>query len=250
MERSIVLVTCDTATVNRLAVSATPATYLSALVRAGLVPVQVPTIPDPVALEPLLSVARGVLTTGARSNVHPTHYGCAETSEAEPFDPDRDLTAMSLIRAALERDLPLFCICRGLQELNVVRGGTLSPSVHDIEGRMDHRGADSPDMDVRFALQHDVALTPGGRVAQIIRSNTVKVNSVHRQAIDRLGYGLTVEGRAPDGTVEAVSVDGQTFAIGVQWHPEHFARTDAPSGALFDAFADAIRVSAQGRRAA
>lgn len=250
MAEPIVIATCDAIVHNNLATSATPAPYLEALALAGLTPVQLPTVAERFDVAPLLAVAAGVLVTGARSNVHPSHYGAAESETAAPFDRDRDRTSLSLIRAALARGVPLFCICRGFQELNVVFGGTLDPAVHERPGRRDHRGADSADMDVRFGLAHDVELAPGGVLAGILGAGPVRVNSVHRQGIDRLGDGLAVEARAPDGLVEAVSVPGASFALGVQWHPEYLVRTDSPSRALFEAFAGAVRRHAAGRHEA
>lgn len=272
MANPIVLTSCDTVTVNGLTASAAPATYLTALARDGLVPLQVPTIAAPFDLGATLDVAAGVLLTGARSNVHPRRYGVGESERSAPFDLARDRTVFALIEGALTRRLPLFCICRGHQELNVAFGGSLHPAVHEVPGRSDHRGADTVDMDHRFGLAHTVTVEPGGRLAEIVGAGSITVNSVHRQAIDRLGAGLAVEARAPDGTVEATSVVGAPFALSVQWHPEHFAgaagaaphgavemadalgsrpgthaaiQPDAPSAALFKAFAEAVRVAAE-----
>ncbi|MBJ3776025.1 gamma-glutamyl-gamma-aminobutyrate hydrolase family protein [Acuticoccus mangrovi] len=250
MVQPMVIASCDAIVHNGLAWSGGPSTYLSAVALAGCLPVQLPTITTPIDPTALLDAASGVLLTGARSNVHPSLYGAAETEEAGPFDPDRDRTVLPLIRAALDRKLPLLCICRGLQELNVALGGTLHVAVHEVPGRDDHRGPSDSDMDARFALRHTVAPAPGGRLAAILGDAEVKVNSVHRQAIDRLADGLEVEARAPDGTIEAVSVRGAGFALGVQWHPEYFVASDGPSAAVFDAFADAVRAHARGARPA
>ena len=93
-----------------------------------------------------------------------------------------------------------------------------------------------------------MAVTPGGVLAGIVGSDEIRVNSRHRQAIDRLADGLAVEASAPDGTVEAVSVEGaKAFALGVQWHPEYWAETDAASTAIFKAFGDACRAHAARR---
>lgn len=244
MAAPIVITASDAFVHNDASWSGSPTSYLSALAAVGCLPAQLPVIDDPLDPAPLLDVAAGVLVTGARSNVHPPLYGAEATEEAGPYDLRRDGSTLPLIRAALERGLPLFCICRGLQELNVALGGTLHAELHEVAGRDDHRSPPQPDLDARFALKHDVEVVPGGKLAPIVGAGAVRVNSVHRQGIDRLGAGLTVEATAPDGTIEAVSVDGaRTFAIGVQWHPEHWVRSDPPSRALFEAFATACRAA-------
>lgn len=247
----MVIVTTDRIEHNGTNWSATPAQYLEAVALTGCLPVQLPTLSEPADAAPLLSVASGVLVTGSRSNVHPDEYGGGDEEASKPFDRARDRTTIPLVRAALRNGIPLLCICRGFQELNVALGGTLHAAIHEIPGRNDHRGlSDVPDE--RFALAHDVTLAPGGDLARILGSGPVRVNSVHRQGIDRLADGLTVEARAEDGTIEAVRVAGaRAFALGVQWHPEYLVRSDGPSRAILDAFAEAARAHAStSRRAA
>ncbi len=115
-------------------------------------------------------------------------------------------------------------------------------------GRSDHRAPVSDDQAERFAIRQDIHVVPGGVLAGIFGTETVRVNSLHRQAIDRLAEGLAVEATAPDGTIEAVRVrDAANFAIGVQWHPEYWVRTDAASQKLFTAFGDAVRQRMAGK---
>src|SRR5690606_6609352 len=115
----------------------------------------------------LLDRIDGVLLTGSKSNVHPSLYG-GEASEANgPYDPDRDATTMPLIREAIERGVPLLAICRGIQELNVALGGTLSTEVQDLPGRMDHRAPESEVQDERFAIRQSVAIRPGTCLAKV-----------------------------------------------------------------------------------
>ena len=228
---------------------ATPSTYLDALVEvAGATPVIVPALLPRMTIAPLLDRVDGVLLTGAASNVHPERYGAPASRAHEPFDPERDRLTEALIKGALERSLPLLCICRGHQELNVALGGTLATEIQEIDGRMDHRHLPSHDQRERFAIRHEVALEPGGTLGSIVGEAEIRVNSLHRQAIDRLADGLAVEARAPDGTVEAVRVkDAANFALGVQWHPEFWATTDEPSRKIFHAFAAACRTFAASR---
>lgn len=246
----IVLVTTDQKTVDHLAFAASPLPYLTAMSEvSGVLPLQLPSLPSPVDLDAALAIADGILATGARSNVHPANYGAEVTREAEPFDPDRDATALPLIRAAIAAGVPLLAICRGIQELNVALGGTLHPAHHQRPGRMDHRGADTPDMDDKFRIKHLVRLHAGGRLASILGTTEVMVNSVHRQGLDTLAGRLVVEAEAEDGTIEAVSMaDAPGFVLGVQWHPEYWATRDAPSTAIFRAFGDAVRRHAEHRR--
>ncbi|ORE98868.1 gamma-glutamyl-gamma-aminobutyrate hydrolase family protein [Aurantimonas sp. 22II-16-19i] len=222
---------------------ASPDTYLKALLRvAGATPVIVPAMAEEIDLAAILDRVDGVMTTGSASNVHPSRYGAEPSPSYEPFDTDRDDLTDRLIREALRRGLPLLAICRGHQELNVAFGGTLATEIQEIDGRMDHRAITHEDQRERYATRHEVAVTAGGLLASIVGTPEIRVNSLHRQAIDRLGEGLTVEASAPDGTVEAISVEGaKGFVLGVQWHPEFWAENDAPSAAIFEAFGAACR---------
>ncbi len=246
--RPLVLVSSDERELHGFTWHAAINTYLKSLAGpAGVTPVIVPSLGDAVVNDTLLAAASGVLVTGSRTNVHPDLYDEEPTEAHEPYDPARDSTSLPLIREALNRDLPLLAICRGHQELNVAMGGTLETEIQEQENRRDHRGGsvDLPQHE-RFAHNHLVSPTPGGLLATILGEDDVQVNSAHRQAIDRLGDGLTVEATADDGTIEAIRVsDAKNFALGVQWHPEYWASlsedADAPSTKIFKAFGDAAR---------
>ncbi len=228
---------------------ASPSTYLTAIREvAGALPVIVPTLATDSDLDLLFERIDGVLVTGSISNVHPSLYGVEPSATHEPFDRDRDRLSLAMIRKAIEGGVPLLAICRGHQELNVALGGSLATEIQEAEGRMDHRAPAHPEQDGRFALRHPVQPEPGGRLAGLVGEAPFPVNSLHRQAIDRLADGLAVEARAEDGTIEAVSVPSAAgFALGVQWHPEYWASQDAPSRAIFEAFADACRARRDGR---
>lgn len=247
---TLIAVPADTRRFENYEWHAAPGTYLAAISSAaGGVPIIVPALLDEAALGVVLDRVDGVLVTGSASNVHPERYGVEPTVAHEPFDPARDRLTDALIRHSLARGIPLLAICRGHQELNVALGGSLATEIQEFEGRMDHRAPTHPEQDARFALRHPVAVEAGGRLAAIVGADTVEVNSLHRQAIDRLAEGLRVEARAPDGTVEAVSVpDAQGFALGLQWHPEYWANSDAASRAIFAAFGDACRAYRDERR--
>ncbi|MYZ48245.1 gamma-glutamyl-gamma-aminobutyrate hydrolase family protein [Propylenella binzhouense] len=237
----IVLVSADVRPADGYRWHAAPHTYLEALAGMGLIPLILPDLPGALPIEDALARVDGVLLTGSRSNVHPARYGHPPSERHEPYDFDRDATTLPLVRATLAAGLPLLAICRGFQELNVALGGTLATEAQERPGSLDHRSKNSDDQDVRFALAHRVRFVPDGILARALGRTEIEVNSLHRQVIDRLAPGLVVEGHAPDGTIEAVRVaDAKSFAIGVQWHPEYWAASDAPSRAIFAAFAEAV----------
>jgi putative glutamine amidotransferase len=223
--------------------------YLRAVAEAaGGIPLVIPAFGD--VLDPSDLVARldGLLLTGSPSNVHPSHYGAPASPAAEPHDAPRDATTLPLIRAALKEGLPLLAICRGMQELNVALGGSLHARVHELPGRDDHRRPTHEDLNVQYGPRHPVHLSAGGAMASLAGSETLMVNSLHWQAVDRLAPDLTAEAVAPDGTIEAVAVrNARAFALGVQWHPEYRALEDAFSTRLFAAFGTAARARAASR---
>ena len=232
---------------------ASPDQYARAALDAGRVaPVIIPAFGAAGAsvVEAVLDAVSGVLVTGSKSNVHPSLYGHEPTPAHEPYDRDRDAVTMPLIRGALERGVPLLCVCRGIQELNVALGGTIRADIQS-ESRDDHRAVPEGTPDQRFALAHEIAVESGTVLADVIGENA-RVNSLHQQALDEVGSGLDVTARATDGTIEAVAVrDAKGFAIGVQWHPEYWARADrhrdTPSWAILEAWGDAVRAYAASR---
>ncbi|MBN9016203.1 MAG: gamma-glutamyl-gamma-aminobutyrate hydrolase family protein [Rhizobiales bacterium] len=239
----IVAVSADVRDADGYRWHAAPETYLKAVtIGLGGIPLIVPSLGDALDIDALLQRVDGVLLTGARSNVFPEFYGETPDPVAEPYDIARDQTTLPLIRAAIRHGVPLLAICRGFQELNVALGGTLVPEVHKVPGRVDHRSPESTDQSERFAIRQDVVVATGSCLGRILGDGVIRVNSLHRQAVLRLADGLSIEAVAPDGTIEAVSVtDAAGFAVGVQWHPEFWVATDAPSGRLFRAFGEAMR---------
>jgi putative glutamine amidotransferase len=247
----IVAVAADVKDVEGYRWHAVPDTYLRALTEAaGVLPLILPSL-EAIDFDALLDRVDGVLFPGSRSNVRPDRYGAPIEERTLPYDTARDAVTLPLIGAALARGVPLFAVCRGLQELNVAAGGTLVPEVQELPGRDDHRAPASDDQSERFAIRQDVDVQPGGVLADILGAGTIRVNSLHRQAIGAIGRNLNVEAVAPDGTIEAVSVRGaKAFALGVQWHPEYWVTTDTPSRALFAAFGAAVRARMAARHMA
>jgi len=216
---------------------------------AGGLPLLIPALGHRFDLEDLVQRLDGLLLTGSPSNVAVHHYGGPPDRPDSPQDPARDAITLPLIQAALAAGLPLFCICRGFQELNVALGGTLHTHVHEQADRDDHRAPQGA-YDQRYGPRHPVRLMPGGTLARILGTTEIEVNSLHWQGIDRLAEPLAIEGRAPDGTIEAVQVrNARAFALGVQWHPEYRAVENPVSLALFRTFGDAARAYAQAKRA-
>jgi putative glutamine amidotransferase len=195
----------------------------------------------------LLEVVDGVLLTGARANVHPARFGTEPDPAHEPYDENRDALALALIEVCVARGVPIFGICRGLQEMNVAFGGSLHPEIRELPGRMNHRmarletGEIHPDPAVIFGDRHDVRLVPGGTFARIFGRETIRVNSLHGQGILEAGERVLIEGVAEDGTIEAIRIaDAPGFALGVQWHAEHDPQCNPINRALFRAFGDAL----------
>jgi putative glutamine amidotransferase len=217
---------------------------------ADCLPMLIPGLPDSVDIADLIATVDGIVLTGARANVHPRHYGEELTEAHGLMDEGRDSVMLPLVRAALERGVPVFGVCKGIQEINVALGGTLHPEVGALPGRHRHRmprGCKDPA--VIFELRERVRLRQGGELARIVGAESIVTNSLHGQAIREPGERVVVEGWAVDETIEAISVAGaRTFAIGVQWHAEYDAGNDPVSRALFDAFGAAARARQAGRR--
>lgn len=205
-------------------------------------PVVIPALPDLASTGDLLDACDGFVLPGGRPNVHPSLYGHEETPAHGAFDTDRDTVALGLIRECVARGVPILGICRGFQEFNVAYGGTLHPEIRDIPGRMNHRMPPDGSLEEKFAHRHVISLTPGGRFARIFGSDEVLVNSLHGQGIEEKGARIVVEGHAPDGTPEAIHVEGAAgYAMAVQWHPEWKAGDDPVSKPLFESFGRALR---------
>lgn len=218
--------------------------YLSAALDvADVMSFIVPAFEEGNDVDAILDRVDGLLVSGSATNVHPSLYGVEAKDSDGPFDPARDATSLALIRRAIDRGLPMLAICRGIQELNVALGGTLASEIQEQPGVWDHRKPDDANRDAAYAIRQPVHIREGSCIATHLgMAGEVQINSLHRQAIAKTAPRLQVEATAQDGTIEAVSViDAKGFAVGVQWHPEYWAHTDAPSRALFEAFGKAVR---------
>ncbi len=221
--------------------------YFTALTLVGGVPWMVPLLPASreATLRAIFDRSDGVFLAGG-VDIEPAAYGEAKREVCGRTDADRDRVELLFARWALEEEKPLFGVCRGLQVLNVLAGGALyqdcptdAPSAikHDYMPNEGHP---------RDYLAHTVELTDGTRLRAIYGAGEILVNSMHHQAVSRLGAGLRASGRSRDGLVEAAEVEGHPFAVGVQWHPEMLVESDAGTRRLFHAF---IEAASEHRRA-
>lgn len=215
---------------------------------ADCVPLVVPADPSLAQIQDLMDTCDGFLFTGGRPNVHPEEYGHQETEAHGAFDRSRDALCLPLIRACVDRGQPILGVCRGFQEVNVAMGGTLHPEIRDLPGRDNHRMPPDGTLEEQFALRHTVTFSQGGPFHQLMGCTEVMTNTLHGQGIEEPGSRVIVDGRAPDGTPEAIYIEGaKGFSLSVQWHPEWNAANDPVSRALFSAFGDAARDWAAGR---
>ncbi|MDB6453540.1 gamma-glutamyl-gamma-aminobutyrate hydrolase family protein [Falsirhodobacter sp. 20TX0035] len=215
---------------------------------AGCMPIVIPSDPRLVSTRELLDLCDGFLLTGGRPNVHPEEYGEDATPAHGTFDRQRDAVTLPLIRACVERGQPFFGICRGFQEVNVAMGGTLWPEIRELPGRMNHRMPPDGTTEEKFALRHAVRFTEGGPFHRLLGNVEVMTNTLHGQGIKTAGARVVVDGHAPDGTPEAIFINGAPgFTLSVQWHPEWQAAVDPVSRPLFSAFGDAARAWSDAR---
>lgn len=202
-----------------------PMSYVSAVIRSGGTPVLLP--PSPADPGDVLSVLSGLVVTGG-PDVDPARYGAAPHEATDRPRPERDQWESDLCVAAIELDLPLLAICRGLQVLNVALGGTLHQHIPEVIGTDAHRlvrGQMSPNA---------VRVVPGSILSRVFGTETEGLCH-HHQAIDRLGNGLKAVASAGDGTVEGAELPGKAFVVGVQWHPEDNPDDDRIFKALIEA---------------
>jgi putative glutamine amidotransferase len=208
--------------------------YLRAIEQAGGIPLVVP----PLSEQALGSLLHGVdaLCLSGGPDIDPVAYGDHPHERLGPTWFELDSFELALTRAADRRGMPILAICRGLQVLNVARGGSLHQHVPDTFGdRITHR-----QQEPGHVATHEVSVTESCRLAKIIGAGQAEVNSFHHQAISALGHGLIATGWAPDGVIESIEARDRGFTIGVQWHAEGMVAR-APQAALFSAFVEAAR---------
>ena len=212
--------------------------YTDAVSAAGGIPLILPISTNREQLDAIMDRLDGLVLVGG-GDMHPKTYG-QELIEDKSYGVDeaRDEMELHLACNALERDMPLLTICRGFQVLNVALGGTLWQDVRDMmPNAIQHSwfGEQRP----RNETPHEVAVTPGSQLAELLGTTQTPVNSIHHQGIKELGEGLIASAVAPDGLIEGYEIPGKRFAVGVQWHPEAIVHDVEGMQGLFDGHARA-----------
>ena len=208
--------------------------YVHCLRRAGAMVEILPQKIDGAYMEDIVKRCDGLVFPGG-PDIQPSLYGKEVEIGCGKPDRMRDAFELPLLKAALEVGKPLFCICRGMQLLNVALGGTL---YQDIKPRQQCRHSDFWH---RATATHSVELDTDSRLADILGSDTASVNSIHHQAVDDLGKRLWVAAGSPDGFPEALEIEDYPFCLAVQWHPEHMAARTPAQYKLFQAFVQACQ---------
>ena len=213
---------------------------------ADAVPVLVPSCVDSSDLDTILGSLHGLVLTGGRANVEPHHFNGAVFPADEPIDPERDRVVLDLIPACVDKGIPVFGICRGIQEINVAYGGTLYYRVHQELGKNDHRMPQHDDATLEeiFKPRHPIRFSEKSILRGLVNADHFTVNSLHGQGIKDLGSGLHVEAWSDDGLIEAIRINAHpNFGIGIQWHAEFHPERDENrlNRALFNAFGQACR---------
>jgi putative glutamine amidotransferase len=209
-----------------------PLAYVRRIEAAGGRPFLVP--PSEEGIEETLDALDGILFSGG-SDIDPAEYGHEPHPETTNVRPDRDRGELALLRAALERDMPVLAVCRGSQVLNVARGGDLVQHLPDVVGDEKHKHTPGVFAD------HEVDVKPETRLGALL-GDRAPVKSHHHQGFGRVGEGLVEAAWAEDGTLEALELPEKRFAVGVLWHPE-----EGEDGALFDALVEEARAYRQAR---
>lgn len=220
------------------------AVNIRAVTEAGGVPVLIPNAFDGRKLEAVLDVVDGILLPGG-VDVDPHLYGEEPVSGLGEFDPEWDAVDVVVARLALERDVPVLGICRGMQVLNVAGGGTLYQDIpSQVRGALKHsqRGP-------RWAASHSVEIAHDSRLAGLLGTTGLRVNSFHHQSVKDAAPDFWVTATAPDGVVEAIESVNNRFALGVQWHPELMVEREPMYRDLFAALIEAASAARAARTA-
>lgn len=243
-KKPVVLIPADVKVIGEHPFHVVGQKYLLAVAQgANALPLVVPALSEQLDIGALLDMADGLLLTGAVSNVHPSHFGEEVYNPELPLDPARDALTLKLIKAAIQAKVPLLAICRGFQEMNVAYGGSLHQAVQEVAGMTDHRELKDQSIEQQYAPTHSVTLAKNGYLAGLLKTDQIKVNSLHGQGVNQLGHGLVAEAYAPDGLIESIRVaEAKTFALGVQWHPEWLVLENPAYLSIFSAFGDACRI--------
>jgi putative glutamine amidotransferase len=214
-------------------------TYIESIRRAGAIPVIIPPQPENAAV--LAEDLDGILLAGG-NDCDPALYGESPHPTIEPLDERRQSNELALAKIARQRGIPTLGICLGMQMMNVAAGGSL---VQDIDSQMETEIQHASDPENR--VRHAVIVENGTRLASILPSRELTVNSSHHQAVRNVAPGFRVTAHAPDGIVEGLEDPKHPFYMGVQWHPEDM-NGDGSAASLFGAFVEAARRYAESKK--
>lgn len=211
-------------------------TYTSAVVAAGGIPVILPA--HVAAMEDLLDSLDGIIFSGG-GDIEASQWGEENHEKAGGFDKERDAFELQAIKKAVERDMPMLGICRGIQTINVALGGSLIQDIPDqLAGAQEHRQHEDGKM--RDDVSHPITIEADGNLLhRIVGDTTLETNSFHHQALKDVGDGLEVIARTEDGVIEAVWNPSMSFGLAVQWHPEMLAASHPAHAAIFNALVEA-----------
>lgn len=205
--------------------------YVQAIQKTGGIPVLLPYAAGHIAR--YLEMIDGLLIPGGGSDINPQIYGCQERHPSVVTKDHRTEFELKMVESALKKDLPVFGICGGQQILNVVLGGTLIQHIPDrVPGCLAHEQKRP-----KHETSHAVTIAEGTLLRQILKAETIEVNSTHHQAVDKTGAGACINAWAVDGVIEGIEAPNQRFCLGVQWHPEYLSTPH--DQALFKAFVEA-----------
>ena len=188
--------------------------YSDIITKAGGIPVFLPYCAD---INELLGIVDGLIIPGGDEDINPKFYGQEITSDKVKTNDERAKFELALTKAAIDRDMPVFGICNGLQVINILFGGTLIQHIPDSHSSDINHEQPAP----KHVPTHRVILEEGTLLSKLSGSNDIEVNTTHHQAIDKVGAGLTISARAPDGIIEAIESANHRFLVGVQWHSEY-----------------------------
>lgn len=219
-------------------------TYVDAVRKAGAVPVLIPVATSPEATKEVFDRLDGVLFAGG-NDLGPAIYD-QEVTHSVDVDSPRDTHEVTLMRLTLAERKPLLAICRGMQLLNIIRGGSLYQDIlKEVPGAKNHDGLLH---DLSDPLIHDLSINPDTYLAKILGTTEIRSNSFHHQAVKDVGTGLVVSARTSDGIIEGLEDMSNSFVLGVQLHPESLAGNADPRWAnLFDKFVEATSEFAKER---